>query len=90
MRNDDETDVVTYGVTTKLENAIRLSPSLRMKFLRRGRPLTKEHTENTATLAAVIAAMLRNTSGSRQSRTLGSDVRTRSSLGTYTLTLLEH
>jgi hypothetical protein len=88
MRDDGETDIETYDDTTKPENEIRLSPSLGTKLWKRGRPLTKERAENGATLTAMIVAKLRNASRSRQNKMLGSVVRTRSSPGTYTLTLL--
>jgi hypothetical protein len=48
----------------------------------------KERTENDATPAVVIVAKLRSVSRSKQNKTLGSGGRTRSSPGTYTLTLL--
>jgi hypothetical protein len=79
-----------YDVTMKLESEIQLSSSLRMKLLRWGRPQTKERTENDATPTAAIVAKLRNTSRSKQNKTLGSGVKTRSSPETYTLTLLKH
>jgi hypothetical protein len=50
----------------------------------------KEQSENIATLAVVIIAMPRNESGNKMNRTLGTDTRTRFSLKTYSLTLLEH
>jgi hypothetical protein len=74
----------------RLESEIWLSPSLGTKFRKWGRPLTKERTENDTTLAAAIVTKLKNASGSRQSKVLGSGVRTRSSPGTYTLTSLGH
>jgi hypothetical protein len=61
-----------------------------MKFLRWGKPSTKEHTENSAILVIMIVAMLRNASGNRPNRMPGSNVKTRSSLGTYTPTSLKH
>jgi hypothetical protein len=90
MRDDDGIGAITYGITTKLETTIRLSLSLGTKFLRWGKPSTKEHTENTTTLAAMIAATFKNVSEGRPSRMSGSNMKTRSSLGTYTLTSLEH
>jgi hypothetical protein len=48
----------------------------------------KERTQNSATPAAVTVAKLRNASGSKLNKMLGSDGRTRSSLGTYTPTSL--
>jgi hypothetical protein len=50
----------------------------------------KERSENAATLVAMIVATHRNANGSKLSRTPGSDARTHFSLGTYSLTLLEH
>jgi hypothetical protein len=38
----------------------------------------------------VIAATLKSASGNMPSKMLGFDAKTHSSLGTYTLTLLEH
>jgi hypothetical protein len=55
-----------------------------------GETSMKEHIENAATPVVVIAATLRNASGSRPSRMLGFDEETRSLLGTYTLTSLEN
>jgi hypothetical protein len=79
-----------YDDTMRLESEIWLSPTLGTKFRKWGRPLTKERTENDAILAAAIVAKLKNASGSRQIKVLGSGVRTLSSPGTYTLTLLGH
>jgi hypothetical protein len=90
MRNDDETGVVTYDVTTKLESMIQLNPSLEMKLLRWGKPPTKERTESATIPTAVITAMHKSASGNKLSRMPGSDAKTRSSLGTYTLTSLKH
>jgi hypothetical protein len=90
MRNDDETGVVTYDITTKLQSMIQPNPSLEMKLLIWGKPPTKERNESATIPTAVIAAMHKNTSGNKLSRMPGSNTKTRSSLGTYTLTLLEH
>jgi hypothetical protein len=79
-----------YDDTMRLESEIWLSPTLGTKFQKWGRPLTKERTENNAILAAAIVAKLKNASGSKQSKVLGSGVRTLSSPGTYTLTSLGH
>jgi hypothetical protein len=78
MRDDDETCAITYDVTTKLESAIWLNPSLKTKFLRWGKPLMKEHTKNAATPTTVITATLKNASESRPSRMSGFDAKTRS------------
>jgi hypothetical protein len=79
-----------YNNTTRLESEIWLSPSLGTKFWKWGRPLTKERAKNDAILAVAIVAKLKNASESRQSKVLGSGVRTLSSPGTYTLTSLGH
>jgi hypothetical protein len=50
----------------------------------------KERTENGATPATATVAKLKNTSGSKLNKMLGSDRRTRSSPGTCTPTLLRH
>jgi hypothetical protein len=88
MHDDGETGAETCDDTTRLESKIWLSLSLRTKLQKWGRPLMKERTKNGATIAAAIVARLRSTSGSKQNKTLGSSERTRSSPGTYTLTLL--
>jgi hypothetical protein len=88
MHDDGETGVEMYDDTTRLESEIRLSPSLGTELQKWLRPLTKERTENGATPTVVIIAKLRSTSGSKQNKTLGSGERTRSSPGTYTMTLL--
>jgi hypothetical protein len=88
MHNDGETGVKTYDDTTKPESEIRLSSSLGTKLWKWGKPLTKERIENDAILAAVIIAKLRSVSGSKPNKTVGSDGRTRSSPGTYTLSSL--
>jgi hypothetical protein len=74
----------------KLESAIQPSLSLETKFLRWGTPSTTEHTENVVIPADVINATLRNPSGNSPSRMPGSNAKTHSSSGTYTLTSLEH
>jgi hypothetical protein len=71
--HEGETGVKTYYDTTRPENEIRLSPSLGAKLRKWGRPMTKERTENNATPAPMIVAKLRNASGSRQNKTLGSN-----------------
>jgi hypothetical protein len=88
MHDVDETNAKTCDDTTRAESETRLSPYPGTKLRKWGRPLTKEHTENSATPAAVIVAKLKNASGSKQNKTLGSGERTRSSPGTYTLTSL--
>jgi hypothetical protein len=50
----------------------------------------KEHSENIATPAVVIVTTPRNGSEKKLNRTPDSDARTRFSLKTYSLTLLEH
>jgi hypothetical protein len=90
MRDADETGTETYDDTTRPKREIRLSPSLGTKLRKWGRPLKKEHSQNGATPAAAIIAKLRNASGSKQNKMLGSSERTHSSPGTYTLTSLEH
>jgi hypothetical protein len=61
-----------------------------MKFLRWGKPSMKEHTENSTIHVVLIVATLRNASENRPNRMPCSDVKTCSSLGTYTPTSLEH
>jgi hypothetical protein len=61
-----------------------------MKLLKQGKPLMKECSEGAATPLAMIVTMPRSMSGNKLSRMLGSDVRIRFSLETYSLTLLEH
>jgi hypothetical protein len=90
MRDDDETGVETYDNTTRPKSEIRLSPCLRTKLQKWGRPLMKERAENSSAPTAAIVARLRNTSGSRRNKMLGSGERTRSSPGTCTLTSLGH
>jgi hypothetical protein len=90
MRDDGETGVEMYDNTTRPKSEIRLGSSLGTKLQKWGRPLTKECTEKSSAPAAVIVVRLRNTSGSRQNKTLGSGKRTRSSPGTCTLTSLGH
>jgi hypothetical protein len=41
MRDNDKTSAVMYGVTTKLESVIWLSPFLETKFLRWRKPQRK-------------------------------------------------
>jgi hypothetical protein len=61
---DGETEAETCGDIMKLENGIRLNPSHETKPQRWGRPLMKEHIENSATPIAVTVVKLRNASGS--------------------------
>jgi hypothetical protein len=73
----------------KPENGTQLSPSLGTKLQRWGRALMKECIENGATLTTATVAKLRNASGSKLNKMLGSDERTCSSPETCTPTSLE-
>jgi hypothetical protein len=89
MHDDKETGAETCNDTMRPENGTWLSPSLGTRLQRWGRPLMKEHIENDATPATVTVAMLRNVSGSKMNKMLGSNGRTRSSPKTCTPTSLE-
>jgi hypothetical protein len=90
MHDDGETCAKTCDDTTRPENETWLSPSLGTRFRKWGRPMTKERTKNGTTPVIVIVAKLRSANKSKQNKMLGSGGRTRSSLGTYTLTYLRH
>jgi hypothetical protein len=63
MLGDGETGTETSDDIMKPENGTRHNPSLGTKPQRWGKPSTKEHIENNATPAAVIAVRLKNKSG---------------------------
>jgi hypothetical protein len=62
--NDGGTDVETCDDTMKLGSGTQHNPSLRTKPQRWGRPLMKEHIENSATPTTETVVKLRNMSGS--------------------------
>jgi hypothetical protein len=89
-RADAGTGAVTYGVTMNPLNGIQRNLSHWTKPLNEEKPMTTEHSGNTATSVVVIVATPRNANESKLSRTPGSDARTGFSLETYSLTLLKH
>jgi hypothetical protein len=62
MLGDGETGAEMCDNITKPENGTQYNPFLGTKPLRWGRPPTKEHIENSATLAAVTVRLM-NESG---------------------------